>query len=55
LNLRDRAATVVALGRQGIKGGIAELDDSGELQRRILFLMNDIERGFRTSRRKMRG
>lgn len=55
VSLRDRADTVVWLGRQGIRRGIAELDDSGDLQRRMLFLMNDIEGSFRTIRQKMRG
>jgi hypothetical protein len=53
-DLRDRASAVVKLGRQGIRSGIVELDrGSGDLERKILVLMDDIESSFRTIRRRL--
>lgn len=53
-HLRQSASLVVKLGRQEFRNGIGELDDgSGDLERRILVLMDDIESSFRTIRRKL--
>ena len=53
-DLSARAASVLKLGRQGILNGLIELDDgTGDLQRRILVLMDDVEGSFRTIRRKL--
>lgn len=54
VDLRDSASLVVALGSSGIRKGLIELDDgSGDLQRRIRFLMDDIESSFRKIRSKL--
>lgn len=53
-HLRDRSSVVVKLGRQGIRNGIVDLDGgSGDLERKILVLMDDIESSFRTIRRNL--
>lgn len=53
-HLRDRSSVVVKLGRQGFRNGIVDLDGgSGDLERKILVLMDDIESSFRTIRRKL--
>lgn len=54
IHLRDSASLVVELGRHGMRKGLIELDDgTGDLQRRILVLMDDVESSFRTIRRKL--
>ena len=53
-DLRERSCLVVELGRQGIRKGVIELDDgTGDIQRRILVLMDSVESSFRTIRRKL--
>lgn len=53
-DLSARVDSVLKLGRQGILNGLIELDDgTGDLQRRILVLMDDVEGSFRTIRRKL--
>ena len=53
-DLSARAASVLKLGRQGILDGLVELDDgTGDLPRKVLVLMDDVQSSFRTIRRKL--
>ena len=53
--LSANAAKVAALGGQKILRGLAELDpNSGELQEKVMLLMDEIEASFRRIRRKLR-
>ena len=54
VDLRDHASQVITLGHQRIWMALDELDDgTGELRPRVLLLMNDIEKSFRTIRLKL--
>lgn len=52
-DLRERSAKIAALGREGIEASISELDDAGELRRRVLYLMIDVEESFRRIKQTM--
>ena len=54
VDLRERSCIVVELGREGIQKSLIELDDgTGDLQRRILVLMGNVESSFRMISRKL--
>jgi hypothetical protein len=53
-DLRGHASQVIKLGGKRIRTVLDELDDgTGDLPRRVLFLMNDIEENFRSIRLKL--